>query len=172
MIYFLIIIAIIFIIIFFISIFGPIKQRNSFEHLLKEFLEKEYGNFHFEKSSSSIYDYDLIINNHKYIIKTISIPSYALVQINSKTTWEVKYGAGPTPGKAQPHQKYLSSISSFMKYDEKESTKVIVFVPETKETVMYINECEIISVDYKTNVYGIRVINCNDFTLFKKENNN
>lgn len=169
MIYFIIILAIIFILIIFFSIFGPIKQKNTFENNLKAFLEKEYSNFSFSKNTTEPYDYDLKIENHKYLIKTISIPSYADVQINNKTTWEIKYGAGPTPGKAQPHKKFLSGISSFMNYNTNDATKVIVIIPESKQTVMYINECEIVFVDYTTNVYGTKVINCNDFTLFKKQ---
>lgn len=168
MIYFLIILGIIFLIIIFISIFGPIKGKNNFENNLKAFLEKEYTNYSFNKCTSKPFDYTLEIENKKFLIKTISIPAYAEVQINSKTTWEIKYGAGPTPGKAQPHKKYLSGIASFMNYYEENTTKVVVVIPESKQTVMYTNECEIVFVDYKTNVHGTRVINCNDFEIFKK----
>lgn len=169
MIYFILILAIIFILIVFFSIFGPIKQKNNFENNLKAFLEKENVNFSLSKNTIDPYDYDLEIENQKYLLKTISIPAYADVQINNKTTWEIKYGAGPTPGKAQPHKKFLTCIAPFMNYNQKDAIKVVVIIPASKQTVMYINECEIIFVDHTTNVYGTRVINCNDFSLFQKQ---
>ena len=57
-----------------------------------------------------------------------------------------------------------------MNYQTNEVTRVVVLIPESKQTVMYINECEIIFVTPTTNVYGIRIMNCNDFTLFKDIN--
>ncbi len=166
--YILIIVGIMILIFITISIIKPIKHKNSFESSLKEFLESNYHeHFKLQKSNNSLYNYELEIYDHKFVLKTISIPSYAEVQINNKVTWEIKYGAGATPGRAQPNKKYLSGIAGFMNYQNNEALKVVVLIPESKQTVMYINECEIILVTPMTNVYGIRIMNCNDFTLFK-----
>lgn len=171
MIYFFIIIGVVILIFITISIIKPIKHKNSFESSLKEFLEKNYQeNYEFQKSTNSLYNYDLKILDKKFALKIIPIPSYAEVQINNKVTWEIKYGAGATPGRAQPNKKYLSGIAGFMNYQTNEVTRVVVLIPESKQTVMYINECEIIFVTPTTNVYGIRIMNCNDFTLFKDIN--
>lgn len=171
--YILIIIGLLFLIFVTISIVKPIKQKNSFESSLKEFLNKAYPNeYTFEKSNNPLYQYDLKINDDKFILKTVSIPSYAEVQINNKVTWEIKYGAGKTVGKAQPNRKYLSGIAGFMNYQNQDVTKVVVLIPESKQTVMYINECEIEFVTPQTNVYGTRIINYHDFTLFSNIKNN
>lgn len=167
MIYFIIGIGIIILGIIIYSIISPIKSRNTYETNLKNHLDK-LGNYELEKSKNVPYDYCLKINNKEYLIKTISVPSYAEVQINSKTTWEIKYGAGDTPGKAQPFKKYLSNISQFMHLKNNENQiKVVVVIPKAKKIVMYINECEIVFVTPQTNVHGTRIINCDDFSLFK-----
>lgn len=165
---FLAILAVIFIIIIIVSIIAPIKQKNDFEKELKEFLIKERTHT-LIKEKNKPYDYTLILDDTKYLLKTVSIPSFALVQINNKNTWEVKYGAGEAIGKAQPYSKYLSTIQDFMKYKTKDDEiKVAILIPKAKEIVMYINECEIEFVTPNTNVYGTRIINTGDYSLFKK----
>lgn len=166
----LIIIGVVFIGLIIWSIVSPLKLKNEFETNLKDFLIKE-GAHTLLKEKNKPYDYTLEIHNTKYLLKLVSIPEHALLQINNKNTWEVKYGAGEQIGKAQPYSKYLSTIQDFMKYKQNDGeVKVAIIIPKAKEIVMYINECEIEFVTYKTNVYGTRIINCNDFTIFKKEN--
>lgn len=166
----LIIIGVVFIGLIIWSIVSPLKLKNEFETNLKDFLIKE-GAHTLLKEKNKPYDYTLEIHNTKYLLKLVSIPEHALLQINNKNTWEVKYGAGEQIGKAQPYSKYLSTIQDFMKYKPNDGEiKIAIIIPKAKEIVMYINECEIEFVTYKTNVYGTRIINCNDFTIFKKEN--
>ena len=69
-----------------------------------------------------------------YFVKVIVIPKYAEIIINSKTTWELRYGAGNTPGKIQPIKKYLPGIAPFMNYPVDEQTKKIaVLTPDAKK---------------------------------------
>ena len=44
--------------------------------------------------------------------------------------------------------------------------RVVILSPDAKKITKYINECEIVFVNHKTNVYGVRVINESDFSLF------
>ena len=166
------IIAVLFIIIITVSIIAPIKQKNNFEKELRDFLIKERSHT-LIKEKNKPYDYTLIIDETTYLLKTVSIPSFALVQINNKNTWEVKYGAGEAIGKAQPYSKYLSNIQDFMRHKAKENEiKVAILIPKAKEIVMYINECEVEFVTPNTNVYGTRIINTGDYSLFKKNEEN
>lgn len=170
MIIFIIIIGVIFIGLIIWSIVSPLKLKNEFESNFKDFLIKE-GPHTLKKEKNKPYDYTLEIHNKKYLLKLVSIPEHALLQINNKNTWEVKYGAGEQIGKAQPYSKYLSTIQDFMRYKQPDNEiKVAIIIPKAKEIVMYINECEIEFVTHKTNVYGAKIINCNDFSLFKSEN--
>ena len=150
------------------TIVSPIKNRSTYETNLKTQLDK-LGNYELEKPKNVPYDYLVKINNKEFLIKTISVPNHAEVQVNSKTTWEIKYGAGDVPGKAQPFKKYLSNISQFMHYKNNDNqVKVVVVIPKAKKLVMYINECEIVFITPQTNVHGTRVINCDDYSIFLK----
>lgn len=103
-----------------------------------------------------------------FIVKTIKIPDYAEIQINNKVTWEIKYGAGNAPGKAQPYKKMLKDISDFMNLETKENEiKVVVATPAPKKIVKYINECEIVFVTPYTDVYGTRVIGLGNTKIFE-----
>ena len=165
-----IIVGVLFIALVIATIISPLKYKNEFETNFKEFLLKE-GRHTLTKEKNKPFDYTLEIHDKKYLIKMVSIPEFALLQINNKNTWEVKYGAGEQIGKAQPYSKYLSTIQDFMKHKPNDDEiKVAIIIPKAKEIVMYINECEIEFVTPKTNVYGTRIINCNDFSLFKKQN--
>ena len=66
---------------------------------------KELGYEIIEKDDGVI---NQIIKNEQvtFLVKIIKIPEYAEIQINNKVTWEIKYGAGNTPGKAQPYKKW------------------------------------------------------------------
>lgn len=116
-----------------------------------------------------IYDIDLKINDKHYVIKILIVPEYSEIQINSRVTWEVKYGAGNTPGKAQPYKRFLTEISEFQKKDFDENIiKLVLINPRPKKIVKYINECEIIFVKSSTDVYGSKIITKDNFDIFKK----
>lgn len=114
--------------------------------------------------------YDQIIKNSEitFIVKTIKIPEHAEIQINNKVTWEIKYGAGNTPGKAQPYKKYLKDIAEFMNLEIKENEiKLVIATPNPKKIVKYINECEIVFVTPYTDVYGTRLIGLGNTKIFE-----
>ena len=121
------------------------------------------------KIKNDIFDAKLNINSTHYYIKFLNIPAYSEIQINNKTTWELKYGAKEQPGKAQPHKRYLSELSSFLGTDfGKNINKIIIVFPKPKKIVKYINESEIIFVNSKTDLYGTRILTKDNFGLFKK----
>jgi len=167
----LIIIALILLLIIIFSIVSPIKKKHTYIDNLKKALTENNIDFILSNSQNNFYDYVLKINNIDYLLKLINIPSYSVVQINNKTTWEIKYGAGPNVGKAEPYKKYLNNLSSFMNLATTDNEKkVIILVPNAKKIVMYINECEIVFVDAQKSVYGARVINETDYSLFTNKN--
>ena len=130
---------------------------------------KELG-FNISKEENKVYDYIIKNESTTFIAKLIKIPEYSEIQINNKTTWEIKYGAGNTVGKAQPYKKYLKEIVPFMNLDVENSiTKVVIATPKPKKMVKYINECEIVFVNPHTDVYGVKLISLNDLTLFKEK---
>lgn len=163
-----IIIAIILVVIIFAFIFiTPAVAKVSTEKGIEKFLSENTENFTFTEAKGKPYHFDLMVNNHKYAIKIVHIPSFAEVQINDRLTWEVKYGAGDVPGRPQPNRKYLDELRPFLKCNlDLDIQKVIILTPKAKKIVKYINECEIIFVTSKTDVYNVKVINENDYSLF------
>ena len=129
---------------------------------------KELG-YNISKEENKEYDYVISNNSSSFIVKLIKIPEYSEIQINNKVTWEVKYGAGNKVGNAQPYKKYLKEIEPFMNLVVDNSfTKVVIATPKPKKMVKYINECEIVFVTPKTDVYGVKLISLNDLTLFSE----
>lgn len=165
------IILVILIILFLIykGITPKIKRKKIIENL-DEYLKKQNNPYTLEILTNDIYDLDLKVNNKHYAIKLLIVPDYSEIQINNRSTWEVKYGAGNTPGKPQTHKRYLNEISSFQAKDfEYEITKVVLIYPKPKKIVKYINECEIVFVTPKIDVYGSRIITTDNFGVFKKQ---
>lgn len=131
---------------------------NKIKELGYEVIEKDNG----------IYNQLIKKDQLTFIVKIIKIPEYAEIQINNKVTWEIKYGAGNTPGKAQPHKKYLKDISEFMNLETKENEiKLVIATPSPKKIVKYINECEIVFVTPYTDVYGTRIIGIGNTRIFE-----
>lgn len=116
-------------------------------------------------------DFDYIItNNEKRVyLSFISIPNYAEVQINNPITYQIKYGAGNTVGKAQPYSKYLKGMEKLVKkeIDPESELKVICFLPNPKKITMWINECEIVFVKPETNVYSVHLLSSKELSFIK-----
>lgn len=156
-------------IIFFIFS-APVANKGGWASEICKKLTEQNIDFTIDNSNNQIYDYKLLVNDKTFLVKLLGIPSYAEIQINNVTTWEVKYGAGKNPGKAQPFRKYVHGIESFMNLKTQENEiRVVVLTPNAKKITKYINECEIVFVTSKTNVYGIRVVNEDDYSLFIKK---
>lgn len=112
--------------------------------------------------------YHLLLDKMNYYLFIEILPNHSQLQINNKTTWELRTGGGQDYGKAPNKISLLTSIVPFMNKDF-DGKKVVVILPKTKKIVMYINECEMIVVNSKTNVHGCNIINGDDFSLFKNE---
>lgn len=148
---------------------NPPANKAEWELEIQKALNEKNIVYSLAKATTSNYDYELVIENKKFLIKMLGIPPYSEVQINNFVTWEVKFGAGKNPGKVQPFKKYAQGIEGFMNLKSNDNEqKVVIFTPDAKKITKYINECEIVFVNSKTNVYGTKVINETDFSLFIK----
>lgn len=164
-----IIVVVIFIVALILITKRPVPKTSNWVNNIQYEFKKNNLDYKLSKSDKSFYDYTLILNDKTYLIKLLFVPNYSEVQINNVVTWEIKFGAGKNPGKVQPFKKLATGIENFMNHkpDNKE-IKVVIISPNAKKITKYINECEIVFVDSKTNVYGTRVINEDDYSLFIK----
>lgn len=167
--YIFIVVFIFIVLAFLIKIINPkIKKKKTKENLIN-FLKKENLTFEENKNKSSEYDLRVLKENKIIYIKLVIIPNYSEIQINNKSTWEVKYGAGDSIGKVQPHKRYLTEIVQFMNKDFGEvSKKLIIFSPTPKKIVKYLNENEIDFVKSTTDVYGANITSYEKYDIIKK----
>ncbi|MCM1514789.1 MAG: hypothetical protein NC090_07355, partial [Anaeroplasma bactoclasticum] len=151
------------------SFLPKIKRKKAIESFIA-YLNKSNLTYSLQEGKQQFYDFCLEIHHSTYYIKFLILPSFSEIQINNKTTWEVKYGAGKTPGKVQPKKRFLTEIVDFMKADVASTAqKVVIISPKPKKIVKYINESEIVFVKPTTDVYGARLIDEGQFRLFKSE---
>lgn len=162
---YIIIAIIVIIIIIIVSLFNNKNKETAYTTFKNNI--KELG---YEITEVNNEPYHLIIKNDQvtFLAKLIEIPQYAEIQVNNNITWEIKYGAGNTPGKPQPYSKYLKDISSFVKLQpENNEIKLVIASPAPKKITKWINECEIIFVTPYTDVYSTRIISYKDYRIFK-----
>ena len=146
------------------------KASKALLNSVDEYLKSYNETYELTYLTDDTHEIDLKINNHHFAIKVILVPAYSEIQVNNRSTWEVKYGAGNTPGKVQPHKRYLTEVSSFMRRDFDEGIeKIVIFSPKPKKIVKYINECEIVFVDAKTDVYGARIFSKDNYIIFRQK---
>ncbi len=146
---------------------GTKSNKQLIEKLTNYLTEKSIP-FEISEENNSAYDALIKIKDSSFLIKTLAVPQNAEIVINNRTTWELRYGAGNNPGKAQPYKQYIPAIIPFMNYESDiDHRKVLIVSPKPKKVVKWINECEMIFVDPKTNVYGINIINDKEFDYFE-----
>lgn len=163
-----IIIVIVLIILFTINI---VKKEKTKVSELNDFYNQLHKlNYEIIECQKECYDLEIKNKNITFIVKLITIPEFAEIQINNQITWEIKYGAGNKIGKSQPYSKYLKNINDFMNFpvNNNQQIKVVIVSPTPKKIVKYINECEIEFVTPYTNVYGTRIISYKNLDLFKE----
>lgn len=148
---------------FFIFVYPKIRKNEALS-IITDVLKSKLD-YNVKVLKNEPYDIVCSKENRAFHLKIVFVPSNSEIQINNKTTWEVKYGAGSTIGRSQPNRKLLTDVIEFMNYETE--NKVIVVYPKPKKIVKYINECEIVFVKPNTDVYGTNVISFGDYTLFK-----
>lgn len=119
------------------------------------------------KCKAEYHHYVLKTSNNTYYLCLLNVPDYSEIIINNKNTWELRYGAGNTPGKAQPNKRYLKEIKNFLskQYD---GTKVVLINPKPKKVARWLNESEMKIITKDEIAYDTYAISTNDLESFIK----
>lgn len=115
----------------------------------------------FKKHKNKLYDVTISNEEKRIYIKIVDVPKNSCVTINSKSTWHLSYGGSNDYGKAYSNSKYLYELSSFLKWEIKDTTpyeKVILINKRTSKVLMYLNESELAEVPFVTKVYDYKII--------------
>ena len=127
---------------------------------IEQILKDNNIDYTLELSVDKNYTFDLTVNNQKYTVLVLPIEKFAEVTINNINTWEMHYGAGDRPGKAQPFKTKIAEIPGFMNLDKE--NKVVLVQPNAKQIVYWKNENEIVDVLPNNKVYNVNVLNVSD----------
>ncbi len=120
--------------------------------------------FTITNSNCKDYSFDLTVGNITYAVLVLPIEKFAEVTINNFNTWEMHYGAGDRPGKAQPFKTRIAEIPPFMKLETK--NKMVLIHPNAKQIVYWKNENEIVIVEPNSKVYEVNILNISDLPNF------
>lgn len=145
------IILIIVLLVVIISYFINTKQKQT---RLKRVLDKLSEIGVVNKSQIKAYDYDLIINEVKYLIKLVNIGRYKEVSFNSNSHWQLK-----------PDKK-LQLINP-QGFDKLLGHKIIILIGSPEKVVKYINENEIVFVKPLDKCYTYNVFLEEELELFE-----
>ena len=165
------IVIILIVVVVFAAIVCLISLKPNPRHLKEEVEEVlKAANIEYEITdpTSKNYTFDLKINNQSYTVLVLPIEKHAEVTINNFNTWEMHYGGGDRPGKAQPYKQMIAEIPAFMKV-ETSNKKLVLVRPNAKKIVCWKNECEMIFIEPNTEIYGVNVLNLTALPYFINE---
>lgn len=133
---------------------------------LLEKLSSENG-YELTKCKAEYHNYILKTKSNTYFIALLNVPDYSEVIINNKNTWELRYGAGNTPGKAQPNRRYLKEIKNFLSKDYN-GIKIVLINPTPKKVARWLNESEMKIITKDEIAYDTYAISTSDLESFIK----
>ncbi|MCI5744680.1 MAG: hypothetical protein MR270_00105 [Erysipelotrichaceae bacterium] len=130
---------------------------------VKRSLQKHNKDFIFYKANKTIdCDFILKIYDKTYYVKVLDVPHNCELQINNIDAFYY-YSNFNKAAKINP----IANMSKFMK--SKMENKIIILSFKAKAIKMYINECEMIKVNEKTNVYNVHILNYNEYNELAKK---
>ncbi len=155
------ILLLIYIVIYYIQ--NKIKSSIIYDELLN-FCEENKYTYIIHKNQK----YDITIENDEFLmyIRLVKLPKDSIVTVNSKSTWQLKYG------KRKQKREYLSSrflneIVPFLNFnptsEEKKIIRLVLFYPTCDMILKYLNESEIKEVKTTDTVYGFKTMPYNKF---------
>ncbi|HBT59620.1 MAG: hypothetical protein WCZ13_01820 [Acholeplasmataceae bacterium] len=144
-IYFLIFLAIAFILLWLFL--QSIKKKNM------EKLEIELRQFGEVTRQKDIYDFTLQIENSIYKIKVIYASNLKEVSFNSKKHWQVSNSSG-------------SKMLDTKGFETLSGNKIILIYPTPERVLRYINENEVVFVKPSMDIWGMNVLCLNDLEAY------
>ncbi len=113
-----------------------------------------------EKSHGA--DFIIKVDNIEYLVKILYTKKNCDLQINNKETFMMYLKNNKNTMKTKP----LHSLSSFM--NSRKENRILLLANKAKTIKKTINECEMIMVDENVDVYGVHILNYNQYDYFFK----
>lgn len=120
----------------------------------KKILQSKYPNSKISKTYFKPYDYTITKENTIHHIKVLNVTKNAILSINSKYVWEIRYGR-PNGINFRTSSKVRLDMTDFNKLEN----KIIVFKDKPYKILKYINESEVVDISTSNEVFDIRIFN-------------
>lgn len=115
---------------------------------------KAYPNTILKRKYFKEYTYLAEIENKEHHILVLPVTKNSILTINSKFVWEIKYGR-PNGSRFNTTKSTLINLTNFFRLDN----KIIVFKDKPYKILKHINECDIIDISDKEEIFGIQLYN-------------
>ena len=132
------------------------RKKDCFTLLQKVCESKNLESYKLEYSTHPAYDYHIENEEYRYLIKLIVNPNCQEICVNNAIKWQLRNGL---------HDKdirFVEGVELLMrmdiKNDGKKVRKLFVIYPNSRALLKVINECEMIFVNPKTDIYGANII--------------
>ena len=109
-----------------------------------------------EYSAHPAYDYLIESEEYKYYVKLIHNPNNQEICVNNAIKWQLRNGL---------HEKglrFVEGVELLMRMDIKNNgkkvRKLFIIYPNSRALLKVINECEMIFVNPKTDIYGANIV--------------
>ena len=108
-------------------------------------------------------DFSIKTDDKVFLVKVINVKKNCDLQINNIDTFMMYTKTLSKTFKV----KKIPNLTKFMK--SKKGNRIIILSTKAKTIKKVINECEMVMVDENTDVYGVHILNYNNYSyLFKK----
>ena len=139
-------------------------QNTMFENVynvLKNVQDNISGDSKIIRSYNKIYDFYFETPNRRYYFKVVHNPGNNEICVNNALKWQVRKSL------SNDRMYFVDGIEPLMRMEVEPSNKIAkkiyIIYPNTKSLLKYINECEMIFIHPKTDVYGTNIIRFTDF---------
>lgn len=98
------------------------------------------------------YNYVIEYSGQTYYVKQIKVHNNSILSINSKITWQIKYGKSDGV-RFKTSSTELVDMSSFQKLQN----KIVVFKDVPHKILKYINESDVIDISNEKEIHDIKI---------------
>ena len=159
-------------ILFFVfDVYLPKKNIKIVKTHMNSYLKENYINMKVIDGHNKTYDFMFNIDDVSYYIRVLTLPSSAELVVNNKTAWQINYGGAKRMGKSFTKKRPIPELNTFILFDpkgDKKVKKIVVVYPDAHNLLQWVNESEMVIIEPKTNVHGVKVVTYkNLFDKFK-----
>ena len=131
------------------------KMDDDVHSVLEKIVYSSNDEYFLKKEENNVYDYTLDTPTTTFYIKIVPNLSNEEICVNNSVKWQLRKSFN------DESLRFVNDIEGLMRLDiesNKIIKKVFLVYPNTRSLLKYINECEMVFIYPKTDVYGSNII--------------